>query len=146
MTPRGFQIGRVLGTDIYMSPTFLLLIAFYFFMGGRARAATVAIFSIAVILSLLIHEFGHAIAVRRLLKTEPVILLWGLGGLCMFRDELGRHTPGRDLVISLAGPAFSAILGAIFIPLALVAGAEHQLAGDCGVPMHVRFFTAMAWM
>ena len=42
-------------------------------------------------------------------------------------------------MISLAGPAFSAILGAIFIPLALVdAGANHQLAGD--------FFTAMAWI
>ena len=143
MTPRGFQIGRVLGTDIYMSPTFLLLIAFYFFMGGRERASTVAIFSIAVILSLLIHEFGHAIAVRRLLKTEPVILLWGLGGLCMFRDERGRHTPGRDLVISLAGPAFSAILGAIFIPLMLVdAGAKPQLAGD---PYTV-FVWAMAWI
>ena len=96
-----------------------------------------------LILSLLIHEFGHAIAVRRLLKTEPVILLWGMGGLCMFRDELGRHTPSRDLVISLAGPAFSAILGAIFIPLALVdAGAEHQLAGD---PYTV-FVWAMAWI
>lgn len=137
MTPRGFQIGRILRTDIYMDPFLLLLIAFYFFTGGRDRASIIAIYAMALILSVLLHEFGHATAVRRLLKTEPAVLLWPLGGLCMYRDEHNRRTPGRDLVISLAGPAATMALSATFLLLVLVdAGNGHLLVG--------RFIEAMA--
>jgi Zn-dependent protease len=138
MVPRGFQIGRIFGTDIYLSPTFLLIFAFWFITGGREGASGTAVFAMVLLVSVLLHEFGHAIAVRRLLKTEPTILIWAFGGYCQYRDEFNRRTPQRDLIISLCGPAVTAILAAILIPLALTkAGA--------GNPAVWQFVKIMAW-
>lgn len=109
---RGLLIGRLFGTDIYCELSFFLLIALYFLTGTAAEAA---IFSVAVILSILVHEFGHVLAVRRLLKTPSIVVLWMLGGLCIYR---GSPRPGQQAAISLLGPAFSLALGGLSYGLA----------------------------
>ena len=75
---RGLLIGRLFGTDIYCEISFFLLIGLYMWLVGLAAGA---IFSAAVLISVLVHEFGHVLAVRRLLKTESLVVLWILGGL-----------------------------------------------------------------
>ena len=104
----GFLIGRLFGTDIRATGGFFLLLAFYLLTSGEGRTAEAAIFAIAVIVSLLIHEFGHVYAVRRQIKEDSIVILWGLGGLCMHPPA---PKPKQRLVISLMGPAFEAVLG-----------------------------------
>jgi len=105
--PQGFLIGRLFGTNVYLSPGFLLLLGLYFWRFGAGYAA---VFSVAIIVSLLVHEFGHVFAVKWFLKSESRVLLWMLGGLCI-------HEPTRDtrkqIGISLMGPAFGFVLGAL---------------------------------
>ena len=112
--PRGFQIGRLFGTDIFMSPTFLLLLAFYFLTSSREHLSTVAVFAVALILSLLVHEFGHVTAVRTLLRTDCWILLWAMGGLCIWTPT-GDDSPRKRILIALAGPAFQVPLALVFV-------------------------------
>jgi stage IV sporulation protein FB len=112
----GVSIGRLFGTDIRATGGFFLLIGLYFFMFGAERAAEAGIFCFAVVLSLLVHEFGHVFGVRRQLNSESVVILWGMGGLCVHErtDE-----PRKRLIIALMGPAFSALLGVLVVPLYL---------------------------
>jgi stage IV sporulation protein FB len=104
----GFSIGRLFGTDIRATGGFFLLLGFYFLQYGVERAADAAIFCIAVIVSLLVHEFGHVFAVRWQLKSNAAVILWGLGGLCIHPPA---RRPGQRVVIALMGPAFEAVLG-----------------------------------
>jgi Zn-dependent protease len=104
---RGLLVGRLFGTDIYCELSFFLLIGLYFLTGTVGAAA---VFSVAVIISILVHEFGHVLAVRRLLKVPSLVVLWMLGGLCIYR---GSPRPGQQAVISLMGPAFSFALGGL---------------------------------
>jgi Zn-dependent protease len=104
---RGILIGRLFGTDIYCDLTFFVLIGFYFVVSGPAVGA---ILSGSILLSVLVHEFGHVLAVRRLLHAPSIVVLWMLGGLCIYR---GGARPGQQAAISLAGPAFSFALGGI---------------------------------
>jgi Zn-dependent protease len=104
---RGILIGRLLGTDIYCEPTFFLLIALYMWHAGLAAGA---VFSAAVLVSILVHEFGHVLAVRRLLGVPSIVVLWMLGGLTIYR---GAPRPGQQAAISLLGPAFSFALGGL---------------------------------
>jgi stage IV sporulation protein FB len=104
----GFSIGRLFGTDIRATGGFFLLMGFYFLSAGVGRVAEAAVFCIAIIVSLLVHEFGHVYAVRRQLKSESQVILWGLGGLCVHPPA---PLPKQRLVIALMGPAFESVLG-----------------------------------
>ena len=104
----GFSIGRLFGTDIRATGGFFLLMAAVFYLNGQERLADVALFCIAIIVSLLVHEFGHVFAVRWQLQRESSVILWGLGGLCVHPPA---DTPKQRIIISLMGPAFQAVLG-----------------------------------
>ncbi len=129
---RGLLIGRLFGTDIYCEISFFLLIGLYMWWAGLAAGA---IFSAAVLISVLVHEFGHVLAVRRLLKTESLVVLWMLGGLTIYR---GAPRPGQQAAISLMGPAFSFALGGIFY------GASELLPE--APPLVRAFLVVMVWI
>jgi Zn-dependent protease len=122
---RGFRIGRLFGTDIYCAPGFFLLVAAYFLLAGPGPGA---LFSVAVIISILVHEFGHVFAVKWL-------VLWGLGGLCL---HPGTTSPGRQVGISLMGPAFGFVLGGLSVAAAL-------LVPDVS-PILAAFLAMMVWI
>jgi len=65
--------------------------------------------------SILLHEFGHAVAARRNGIGITGIQLWIFGG--MARMDREADTPGTELKVALAGPA---VTFAIVIVLALV--------------------------
>lgn len=93
------------GIPVWGSPWFLLLVALVF-----SRAATFALGAVdlvAMTLSVLVHELGHAIPAKRR-RLEPSIVLHGFGGYCA-------HAPARTrddaLGIAAGGPAAGLALG-----------------------------------
>jgi stage IV sporulation protein FB len=77
------------------------------------------IWIVVVFVSILVHEFGHAVAFRRF-GSDSHIVLWMFGGLAVpYNAVIGRW---RRIVVSLAGP----IAG--FILCGIVYG-THKLSG-----------------
>ena len=66
---------------------------------------------VVVLLSLTIHEMGHAVAFR-LYGHKPSIVIYAMGGATSSSTP-GGLPPGRDLVISLAGPFTGLAFGGI---------------------------------
>lgn len=116
-----YRLFRVLGFPIYVELSFLLLGAFYLIMGGFSPQDLLAslIFIVAVILSILWHELGHAFMARRLGATGISIVLHGAGGLTS-HSPLGG--PRRSLRVSAAGPGFGLALGLAALGLGWLAG------------------------
>jgi Zn-dependent protease len=73
---------------------------------GLGDPLLIAMWIGVVFVSILIHEFGHAMAYRRF-GVQPSVVLHGFGGL-----TFGRSLPVRqDLAVSLAGPAAGLAVG-----------------------------------
>jgi Zn-dependent protease len=77
--------------------------------GARAPLVVLAIWCAAVAVSVLVHEFGHALAFRRF-GGRPQIHLYWLGGLA---SSSGRLTRQESVLVSLAGPAAGLVLGGL---------------------------------
>jgi Zn-dependent protease len=86
---------------------------------GFRDPASVMVFCGIVFVSVLAHELGHAFT-GRAFGLAPAITLHAMGGLTSW--EKNRNiTPGRSLVISLAGPSVGLALGVGLLVLGLVA-------------------------
>ena len=84
-----------------------------------ASLRSLAVWVGVVFVSVLVHELGHAFAIRRQ-GVEPTITLHWMGGLTAWRETLPISRRQR-VVISLAGPfsgfAFGALLFGLFFAL-----------------------------
>jgi Zn-dependent protease len=121
--PRGFQIGRLFGTDIFATPGFLGLLALFFWF-RREDPALAAIVVIAVAVSILIHEFGHVTAARKLVGGRAVVLLWFMGGLCLHEPTA---VPKKQFLISIMGPLFGLVGGAVCLAVLFAVPGLHPL-------------------
>ena len=117
------KMGRVLGIDVYIHITFLLLLAFIGvaqWAGGRSVAAALSgvLFFVGLFLCVLLHEFGHALAARRYgIATQDITLL-PIGGVA--RLERMPEKPVQELVVALAGPLVNVVIAAgLFLGLQL---------------------------
>ncbi|SEE82211.1 site-2 protease family protein [Jiangella alba] len=124
-TGRGRQLslGRIAGIPVYVSPTWFLVAAIITFWGrdvvlrelpeltGGEAYALAFLFAVLLYLSVFVHELGHALTARRLGLPVRGVTLHFLGG----HTEIERDapTPGRDLVVSAAGPLLSLALGGL---------------------------------
>ena len=72
--------------------------------------ANVLLWAIAMLISIIVHELGHAL-VQRLYGGRAHIVLYGFGGLAI--AEGVRITPWRQVAISIAGPAAGFLLAGI---------------------------------
>lgn len=112
------------GHDVYLTPWFLLLVALFAFSGLRAGAGMQALIDIVIwapVLfgGILFHEFGHAFALKAYGFGGSRIVLHGFGGVTV-NERRGVTTPGKSIVISLAGPLASLLLALISGGLLLV--------------------------
>lgn len=99
------RIGRLFGFQLEMSWLFLalpILVAVFLGLPGFPIFA-------ALVVSILFHEFGHAFVARRLKFQVVGIELTLFGGMAKIADF--RPTPNAEILISLAGPAVSLLLG-----------------------------------
>jgi Zn-dependent protease/CBS domain-containing protein len=110
-----WRLGRMLGVDVYVHVTFLLLLGFigvvHGWAGGSVTAAvTGVLFFSGIFLCVLLHEFGHVLAARRYgIKTKDITLL-PIGGLA--RLERIPDKPAQELIVALAGPAVNVVIAA----------------------------------
>jgi Zn-dependent protease len=101
----GFHLFTLANVPVSVSPWYLLLLG-YLTMRSQGQGLILAV---CITISLLVHEFGHALMARHF-KLEPRILLHGFGG------QTGHHPAGRDrdeALIIAAGPLFGLSLGVL---------------------------------
>ena len=90
---------RLLGVPVRVHPAFWVISAI---MGWRDNALPlVALWVACVFVSIIVHEFGHALMSKRF-NCSPSVVLWGMGGLCYSQGE--QQSPRQRLAVVLAGP------------------------------------------
>lgn len=130
---RPLHLGKVFGIPVHVSPTWFIVAAVITVgfapwvqdrldgIGSGAYAVTAA-FAVLLYGSVFLHEVSHALTARSFSFPVRGITLHFLGGF----TEIERHkpTPGRDLLVSAAGPAVSLIIGALAFVASLPVDAE----------------------
>ncbi|HEY8473992.1 MAG TPA: site-2 protease family protein [Natronosporangium sp.] len=125
----------MLGFPLYLRWSVLLLMGLVVLLSGEEIGYGVGFgFVVCLLLSVLLHELGHAVTARRLGIGVRGITLEILGGY----TEMDREapTPRAELAVSLAGPAVSLAVG-------VVAGAGAAVLPD-GAPRQIAFLVAIA--
>ncbi len=108
----GFRVFTLANVPVWVSPWHLLFLGYLSWsMGLRAGM----LFSLCIAVSVLAHEFGHALVAKRF-RLNPQILLTGFGGLTGHeRAERDRD----DALIIAAGPAAGILLGLLALAVRL---------------------------
>lgn len=107
----------------------------------REELARTALWLAIVFVSVLVHELGHAIAMRAYGRA-PSIELVGLGGLTHW-GEGPRVTPRQNMIVSLAGPFAGFVLA---IPVIVARELELVPAGTlAGEAIEWAFWVNVIW-
>lgn len=119
-----FRIGRILGTEIKVHLTFLLLLVWFWIVqyqdGGRETALIETGFLLALFLCVVLHEFGHILMARRFGVRTPDVILLPIGGVA--RLERMPEEPRQELLIALAGPAVTLVIALVLYGYLTVTG------------------------
>ena len=113
-----WKVGKLSGIEVYIHATFILLVAFLgysYWMQTRTLGGTLEGlgFLLALFLSVVLHEYGHALTARRYgIKTRDITLL-PIGGVA--RLERMPEKPLQELWVALAGPAVNIGIAAILL-------------------------------
>jgi Zn-dependent protease len=107
------ELGRIVGITVYLDMMFvlvLLLFCYPYFTSGSTQLMSAGfVIVVGLILSILLHELGHAFAGRLFDAHVSHIDLTGLGGVAHFERSLPTSALKRS-VIYLAGPAVNLAL------------------------------------
>jgi Zn-dependent protease len=134
----GIAVGRVLGVPLYINASIFLLAILVTVMYGEFVRRQLELtqlagylvgfgFVVCLLGSVLLHELGHALTARRFGIGVRGITLELLGGY----TEMDRDAPSPrvDLLVSLAGPVVSLVLGVASV-VATVALPDLTLLGQ----------------
>lgn len=104
---------RLFNIPVRVHPMFWLftfLLGYPSFEGGRNMAMQIAaIWTVAVFLSIIVHEFGHVLAGRAFGRRVDEVVLYQFGGYAVIYPSFHRETV-RDIFICLAGPSAGFLL------------------------------------
>lgn len=117
-----FYLGRWAGVQVRLHVFFVLFIAVALQLGaseGESAFWETVVSLLILLMSVLVHEFGHCVAAARMGGTVDQILLWPLGGLAPVNAS---HDPQMELCTALAGPLVNASVCLIVAPLLLIEG------------------------
>jgi len=121
----------LLGIPVRVHPFFWLLGIFLGMQLAKdGRPDLILLWLLALFISILVHEFGHAMAYRYYGISSHVVL-YHFGGLAISDDVYSAHASQQSghqrnqIVISAAGPAAQLLLAAVVV--ALVRAAGYQL-------------------
>ena len=116
---------RFLGTEVRVHPFFWLSILL---IGGDQGNPWFTIYWVAIAFtSILIHEFGHVLAMR-LAGDRGHIVLWGFGGLAFSDKNNYRRHCFTDVAVCAAGPAAGLLLAILVAAISTAAGGSSQFA------------------
>ena len=112
------KLGKLLGIDVYLHFTFLLLLAFLGFYYWRSThnvdaALQGVAFVVALFGCVVLHELGHALMARRYgIQTRDITLL-PIGGIA--RLEKMPEKPMQEFWVALAGPAVNVVIAVVLL-------------------------------
>ncbi len=132
----GWRVGRIGGIEVYADPSLLviaLLIGFNVYLAlvdplaftelsNTAAAGLAALTTLLFVLSILGHELAHAFVSRARGIGVRGITLYMLGGATHQLREPA--TPADEFLVTVVGPAATALIGGLFLALH-VWGGQH---------------------
>jgi Zn-dependent protease len=114
----GIVIARPFGVPVYISPYWFVVAGLFVLFYASSLPATVhpnavrylvaAAFVILLYASVLVHELSHCVVARAFNLAVRRILLYPLGGFSEIEQE--PPTPGKEFLVSVAGPLTSLAL------------------------------------
>jgi Zn-dependent protease len=123
----GIVIARPFGVPVYISPYWFLVAGLFVLFYANSQPSTVhpagvrylvaAVFVILLYASVLVHELSHCVVARAFRLAVRRILLYPLGGFSEIEQE--PPTPGKEFLVSVAGPLTSLALAACGLGLSL---------------------------
>jgi Zn-dependent protease len=117
LRPGALQVARIAGIPIYLTTSWILLaliliLGYGPYLSGRHPGISAYVLGASIVVSLiltvLLHELGHAAAARRFRVGVRGITLELLGGYTELEREA--PTPRAEAMIALAGPGVSFLL------------------------------------
>ncbi len=124
----GIVLARPFGIPVYISPYWLIFAAVLVFMYANSIEAGIGTttdsyvvataFVVLLYVSVLVHELAHCVVAIRFGLSVKRVLLYPLGGYSEIEQE--PSAPGREALISGAGPVTSLAIAAIGYGLAAV--------------------------
>jgi Zn-dependent protease len=137
----GIVVARPFGIPVYISPYWLIFAVVLVVMYATSVEVNIAkvsdryivatAFVLLLYASVLVHELAHCVVARGFGLTVRRVLLYPLGGYSEIEQEPG--SPGREALISGAGPAISLVIAGAGYLLAkdvVTAGLPHQLVSQ----------------
>ena len=130
---------RLLGFAIRIHPAFWIVALLMGFYGGDNEPLTVLTFVLAMLISIVVHELGHALMFRRY-RIQSHVVLYHFGGLAIpdSMDSMagyGRSSRYQQLMVSVAGPLAQLLL-ALLVILALRLGGYTDGVVSRYLPLH----------
>jgi stage IV sporulation protein FB len=104
---------RLFGVDVRINPWFWLMSALLGWSTMRSGLPFLLMWIVCVLVSILIHEFGHVV-MGRLFGTDGYIVLYSFGGLAVGSNQVPSWW--KRILVSFAGP----LAGFLFLGLILV--------------------------
>ncbi len=113
----GVRIARPFGIPVFISPYWFLIAGLFVFLYARGLVQSVpgtlrypvaAAIVVLLYASVLVHELSHSLVARAFGLPVRRILLYPLGGFSEIERE--PPTPGREFLVSAAGPGISLAL------------------------------------
>src|SRR6266516_4907387 len=114
----GVRIARPFGIPVFISPYWFLIAGLFVFLYARGlvgssvpgtlRYPVAAAFVVLLYAAVLVHELSHSLVARAFGLPVRRILLYPLGGFSEIERE--PPTPGREFLVSAAGPGISLAL------------------------------------
>jgi Zn-dependent protease len=127
------SLGRVAGVPVGLNWSVLVIAALLVYtlatevfpsaapgLGDGVYLAMAAVGSLLFLVSILLHELGHAMQARRDGMEIDGITLWLFGGVARFRGAF--RTAGAEARIAIAGPLVSLAIGAALLAASYLPG------------------------
>jgi Zn-dependent protease len=117
------NLGKIFGIRVLVHFSFLLVfiyVGYYTLDSYHSVSKTLYMFLVVllVFVSVLMHEFGHALAARRIgIKTRQIIIL-PIGGMAQI-DGMPEK-PKDELFVTICGPLVNLAIVAVLLPFALI--------------------------
>ena len=126
---------NVAGVPVRVHPLFWLITVLLVAL-SEPKLENVLIWTVAVFISILIHELGHALMIRYY-GWRPRVVLYQFGGLAIYEPSYHRTWP--QVAISFAGPAAGFMLAALVAVGIRLAGHEVRFDFENPFPLPIRF-------
>lgn len=133
---------KLLGYPVEIEGSFLLITVLFgsSFIQGNQLGAFFEV-SLILLISILVHEFGHALAFKKN-NIDSRIVLHGLGGLCI--PSSGYLKPKDNMIVCLCGP-FAGFALALVYYLVSTAGILPEFALPSQYRDYIVYFINVGW-